>query len=344
MSTAKHQPQPSFVAPNVSLSVASLLPPPIPRILFVLSSQGHDPTEVVAVWSYLTKEERWEVHFATETGEPAKADSKLMERGLFRTVLGAKNTIVEGWYEMAGSKAFTDMKRFGGEQGRVDFADYDAIYLPGGHDKTMIPYFFSKPLHAGLVNYIPSCVRRTSPITNEGQNPTGPIAKPQHVIAAICHGVLPLAFSQYPADYPDPIHAGKSVLHNLESSTLPMWMESVAWGVSQVWRMGEYYRTFSEGVAVHTGQQPQSEGDKKGEVEYTEDIVKKALDDPENQYKRGPLSPAPFTYADPTYHYVSARFPGDAKDLAIAIAKEIRAARQRFVDEVAAGVYDGLIA
>jgi len=50
-----------------------------------------------------------------------------------------------------------------------------------------------------------------------------------------------------------------------------------------------------------------------------------------------------FTHTDPTYHYVSARFPGDAKDLAIGIAKEIRAARQRFVDEIAAGAYDGLI-
>lgn len=341
---AKRQPQPSFEAPNVSLAVASLLPPPVPRILFALSVQGHDPTEVVAVWSYLTKEEGWDVHFATETGEPAKADAKLMERGLFRTVLGAKNSIVEGWYEMAGSREFIDMKRFGGEeQGRENFGDYDAVYLPGGHDKTMIPYFFSKPLHAQLVSYIPSCIRKTPPITQEGQNPTGSIAKPQHVIAAICHGVLPLAFTKYPEDYPDATHAGKSILHNLESSTFPMWMESVAWGVSQVWRMGEYYRTFSHGVAAHTGEQSPGEGEQKGEVEYTEDIVKKALDDPEKQYKRGPLGPGSFTHSDPTYHYVSARFPGDAMDLAIGIAKEIRAARQRFVDEVAAGVYDGLI-
>jgi len=138
----------------------------------------------------------------------------------------------------------------------------------------MIPYFFSKPLHEQLVTYVPCCVRKISPIAKEGQTPTGSIAKPQHVIAAICHGVLPLAFSKYPADYPDATHAGKSVLHNLESSTLPMWMESVTWGVSQVWRMGEYYRTFSDGVAAHSGGQSQSEGDEKGGVEYTEDIVR----------------------------------------------------------------------
>ncbi|RPB25631.1 hypothetical protein L211DRAFT_753140, partial [Terfezia boudieri ATCC MYA-4762] len=310
-----------------SLSVASLLPPPIPRILFVLSSQGHDPTEVVAVWSYLTKEEGWNVHFATEAGEPAKADAKLMERGLFRTVLGAKNSIVEGWYEMAGSREGLAVNKGGwilqimvihhwhltpqpachAEKLICELCE-DAIYLPGGHDKSMIPYFFSKPLHVGLVNYIPSCVRRTSSITSDGQNSTGPIAKPQHVMAAICRGVLPLAFSQYPADYPDPTHAGKSVLHNLETSTLPMWMESVAWGVSQVWRMGEYYRTY----------------------EFIADIrwqVKKVLDDPVNQYKGGPLGSGSFTHTDPTYHYISARYPGDAKDLAIGIAKEIRVAR-----------------
>lgn len=295
MSSSKRQPQPSFEAPNLSLAVASLLPPPIPRILFALSLQGHDPTEVVNVWSYLTKEEGWEVSFATETGEPAKADPKLMEKGLFRTVLGAKNAIVEGWYEMAGSKEFINMKRFGGEeQGKVNFTDYgnpflgffgcdkfgiltlpmiiDAVYLPGGHDKTMIPYFFSQPLHAALVTYVPTCVRKTSPIVQGGQNPTPTIPKPQHVLAAICHGVLPLVFAKYPDNHPDNSHAGKKVLHNLESSTLPTWMESVAWGVSQVWRMGEYYRTFSGGVAAYTGEN-RDEVEGEGKVEYTEDIV-----------------------------------------------------------------------
>ncbi|RPB22996.1 hypothetical protein L211DRAFT_838931 [Terfezia boudieri ATCC MYA-4762] len=53
---------------------------------------------------------------------------------------------------MAGSREFIDMKRFGGEQGRVDFADYDTIYLPGGHDKSMIPYFFSKPLDLSTIS------------------------------------------------------------------------------------------------------------------------------------------------------------------------------------------------
>ncbi|RPB22997.1 hypothetical protein L211DRAFT_838932 [Terfezia boudieri ATCC MYA-4762] len=101
--------------------------------------------------------------------------------------------------------------------------------------------------------------------------------------------------------------------------------------------MGEYYRTFSEGVAAHTGEQPQSKGGNKGEVEYTADIIKKVLDDPVNQYKGGPLGSGSFTHTDPTYHYISARYPGDAKDLAIGIAKEIRVARQRFVDEIVAG-------
>ena len=90
-----------------------------------MALKGHDPTEVVTAWSYLAKEEYWEVHFATETGEAAKPDPKMMEKSLFRTVLGAKNPVVEGWYEMAGSKEFLDMRRFGGaEEGRVNFADY----------------------------------------------------------------------------------------------------------------------------------------------------------------------------------------------------------------------------
>jgi len=339
MSTSKRQPQPSFEMPSsLSLSAASLLPPPVPRILFALSLQGHDPTEVVNVWSHLTKEEGWHVDFATETGESAKADAKLLDKGLFRTVLGAKNVVVEGWYEMAGSREFTNIKRFGGqEQGRVNFADYDAIYLPGGQDDTMLSYFLSQPLHAALVNYLPKCARRTSPITD---NPAALQPKPQHVLAALSQGVLPIALAKYPADYQDSTHAGKSILHNLESTTLPVWMETVTWGVSELWRMGEQYKARSHTPTTKPGEHKEAgDGDKK-EHEYTEDMVKRVMDNPEVQYKRGPLGPLSFTHPDPTYHYISARSTGDAKDLAIGIAKEIRTARQRFVDEVVAGVHD----
>ncbi|KAF8456137.1 hypothetical protein BDZ91DRAFT_852662 [Kalaharituber pfeilii] len=335
----------SFVSPrNISLRVAALLPPEVPRILFAMADQGHEPTEVVAVWQYLTKEEGWEVEFATETGVLPKPDEKLMRKGLFRSIMGAKNAIVEGWYEMAGSKQFLDMKRFGGaEEGRVNFADYDAVYLPGGHEKTMIPYFFSKPLHASLRDYIQLCSRRTNPIdslTPVSSSPSPP--RPQRVLGAICHGVLPVAFSRYPADYPDPAHAGKSILHNIETTTLPQWMETIGWGIGQVWGLGEYYRTFSQGVeAAYENGNDNGNGEKA--AEWTEGIVRKALDNPETQFKRGPLGPGAFAHTDTNYHYVSARFPGDSRELSMGIAKQIRIARQRYVDEVAAGVYDALI-
>ena len=114
--------------PNISLALASTLPPQIPRILFAISNEGHEPNEVVEVWKHITKDAGWEVVFATADGLPAKADETLMKKSLFRSVFGAKNENVEGWYEMAGSRAFVDMKRFGGPpDGRVNFADYGRL-------------------------------------------------------------------------------------------------------------------------------------------------------------------------------------------------------------------------
>ena len=150
----------------------------------------------------------------------------------------------------------------------------DAVYLPGGHDKEMIPYFLSSDLHTALRNYLPTCARKTGPIKASGQPLSTDQPKPQRVMAAICHGVLPLAFSKYPTDYPDPAHAGKSIIHNLETSTLPQWLEKVSWGASQLWGMGEYYRTFSDGVPGDS-----QDGD-KGQLQYTDELVSALLNIP----------------------------------------------------------------
>lgn len=147
------------------------------------------------------------------------------------------------------------------------------MYLPGGQDNSIMPYFLSQSLHTALVDYLPRCVRKTSPITNTGEILLS--SKPQHTLAALSQGVLALAFARYPADYADSNHAGKSIIHNLESTTLPVWMQSVTWGVAQLWHMGEHYKAYTESRAGHGGSKPPAgdEETKKEHEEYTEDIV-----------------------------------------------------------------------
>jgi putative intracellular protease/amidase len=110
-------------------------------------------------------------------------------------------------------------------------------------------------------------------------------------LGAICHGVLVLARTKDPA-------TGKSVLAARRTTCLPKYMERSAW-LATAWKLGRYYRTYDE---------------------YVEDEVRAALDDPRQQFVRGPRAlfrrgtgsddSAAFVVEDS--NYVSARWPGDA--------------------------------
>jgi putative intracellular protease/amidase len=116
-------------------------------------------------------------------------------------------------------------------------------------------------------------------------------AKTGKPLAAICHGVLVLARAKDPA-------TGKSLLATRRTTCLPKYMEKTAWMLTG-WKLGSYYRTYPE---------------------YVEDEVKRALDDPGEQFQRGPRvltkkgtrddDSAAFVVEDGSY--VSARWPGDA--------------------------------
>jgi putative intracellular protease/amidase len=116
-------------------------------------------------------------------------------------------------------------------------------------------------------------------------------AKSGKPLGAICHGVIVLARAK------DPV-TGKSVLAARRTTCLPKYMEKTAWMLT-AWKLGRYYRTYPE---------------------YVEDEVKRALDDAEKQFERGPRvltkkgtrddDSAAFVVEDGSY--VSARWPGDA--------------------------------
>ncbi len=114
-------------------------------------------------------------------------------------------------------------------------------------------------------------------------------------VAAICHGVLVLARAQDP-------ETSRSVIASYRTTCLPKYMERIAY-LMTFWKVGKYYRTYPA---------------------YVEDEVRAALDRPDEQFVRGPISltekgmehddRAAFVVEDGKY--VSGRWPGDAYLLA----------------------------
>jgi len=110
-------------------------------------------------------------------------------------------------------------------------------------------------------------------------------------VGAICHGVLVLARAKDPA-------SNRSLIHDRDTTCLPKYMERSAHMLTR-WKLGTYYRTYPE---------------------FVEDEVKRALDNPAAQFKRGPINltrkgtrvddRAAFVVQD--RRYLSARWPGDA--------------------------------
>jgi putative intracellular protease/amidase len=115
--------------------------------------------------------------------------------------------------------------------------------------------------------------------------------KLERPVAAICHGVLVLARSKDP-------DTGQSVLAKSRTTCLPKYMEQLGYYLT-FWRLGRYYRTYPA---------------------YVEDEVRAALEQPEQQFQRGPVNLGkPATAADDALafvvedgRYLSARWPGDA--------------------------------
>lgn len=119
----------------------------------------------------------------------------------------------------------------------------------------------------------------------------------QKPLAAICHGVVLAARSQR--------EDGRSILHGFKTTTLLQKQEMLAWQITRPW-LGNYYRTYDESVQAE---------------------VTAALANP-NDFIEGPmplrrdseknLKPG-FVVKD--RHYLSARWPGDAHNLAHELQK-----------------------
>lgn len=182
------------------------------KILIPVPSFGFDPTEAAIPWKIFT-ENNCEVVFLTPNGKKASTDPIMLKGdglGLFKSVLMARQDAVDAFYEMEKSASFCNPLNYSEAQA----TSFDAIFLPGGHDKRVKEYLESEILQQLIVDFF-VC-----------KKPVG----------AICHGVV-LAARSINAE------TGKSVLYNYKTTSLLKTQELLGYNLTKAW-LKDYYLTY----------------------------------------------------------------------------------------------------
>lgn len=233
-------------------------------VLIPLPDTDFDTTEIAVPWKLLT-EAGQQCIFATEKGATPACDPLLLTGVVFGK-LGAAPEPKAFYAELVIQPAFLHPLSWR----ECSAAQFDALLLGGGHAPGMKQYLDSTEVFRLVREFVEA---------------------PQKPIAAICHGVIPMARTQ--------LATGHSALHGMRTTCLPKYMERAAY-FSTFWRHGKYYRTY---------------------LEYVEDEVRRALAaptdfecGPKTLSKRGTASDdtAAFVVEDPAGRYLSGRWPGDA--------------------------------
>jgi len=182
------------------------------KVLVPLPDYGFDPTETAIPWLLLTAA-GYDVKFATPGGYSAMADLRMLRGtglGIWKWALTARKDAVVAYHQMSNSDAFCNP---------IPYADivadnYDALLLPGGHDKGVKPYLESVLLQQVVSHFFVT------------QKPVG----------AICHGVVLAARSKNP-------QTGLSVLHTYKTTALLQSQELMAYRLTRWW-LKDYYLTY----------------------------------------------------------------------------------------------------
>ncbi|MFD1553229.1 hypothetical protein DNU06_15310 [Putridiphycobacter roseus] len=184
------------------------------KIVIPLPSYGFDPSEVAIPWQLLSKQ-NYTIVFATPDGKKAAGDSRMLNGkglGLFKPVLKARKDAVQAYQAMEKSNEFCNPLKYDILIGK----DFDAILLPGGHDKGVKEYLESKILQKLIVHFFLE-------------------EKP---VAAICHGVVLAARSINP-------ETKNSVIYNYKTTALLKSQELLAYRLTKLW-LKDYYLTYPE--------------------------------------------------------------------------------------------------
>ncbi len=184
------------------------------KILIPVPSYGFDPSEVALPWKILWKK-NYEITFSTPDGKTAATDIRMLKGenlGIWKSLLRARQDAVDAYHEMEKSISFCNPVKYADIKAR----DYDAILLPGGHDKGVKEYLESKILQQIVVDFFRAKKR----------------------VAAICHGVVLAARSI------DPV-TQKSVIHDYKTTSLLKSQELAAYRLTKLW-LKDYYLTYPE--------------------------------------------------------------------------------------------------
>ena len=222
------------------------------RVLVPLPDKDFDVTEVAVPWRLL-RDAGHDVLFATEAGATPAADPRLLEGVLFGK-LGAEPEPIAFYRALEQDEAFVHPVRWA----ELDVSSFDALLLAGGHAPGMRQYLGSPVLQGKVADF-------------------WGLGRP---VAAICHGVLPLA------------RAG--VLAGVRTTCLPKYMERSAYLLT-AWRLGRYYRTYPAYV--------------EDEVRAAGALLERG---PRVLSRRGTATDDSPAFVVQDGRYLSARWPGDA--------------------------------
>ena len=196
-----------------------------PHILIPLPDHDFDPTETATPWR-VCAERGWKTTFATENGQVAEADPRLM-MGFIRGPLGAGRMGIKDYQAMTRSPDYQKPIKYAD----INVDEYDALLLAGGHAPGMRQFLESKIIREKTTQFF----------------------RQDKCVGAICHGVLVLSRSIDP-------ETGKSVLSTYQTTSLTKLLEIIGY-VSTFWLLGRRFRTYDAYVEdeVRTALQDQSQ-------------------------------------------------------------------------------------
>lgn len=184
-----------------------------PHILMPLPDHDFDPSESAFPWRVCT-DRGWQVTFATENGNVAACDRRLL-KGPILGPLGAGPRGLSNYKRMIASPEFNHPIKYAD----INVNDYEAVSLTGGHAPGMKQYLESEVLQEKMVGFF-------------GQD---------KVVGSICHGMLVLARATDP-------DTGKSVLWDYKVTALTKDLEFSGYALT-FWLLARRYRTYDCYVA-----------------------------------------------------------------------------------------------
>ncbi len=182
------------------------------RVLIPMPTYGSDPTEVAIPWSIMVKND-FEVVFATPNGEKAESDRIMLYGdglGMWKSILKARKDALDQYFKLEKDQAFCHPIQYSD----IQESDFDALFLPGGHDKSMKEYLESPILQNVVVDFF----------------------RANKSVGAICHGVVLAARSIDPK-------TKKSVLYNYKTTSLLKKQEMLAYNLTKR-NLKDYYLTY----------------------------------------------------------------------------------------------------